>query len=301
MGTLHRTPIEVRLLETANRQQGLLRYDDLIALGLLPTAIQKRKEDCRLTRIHDQVYALGHTALRDEALWLAALWTCAADDALSHFTAAAFHGWRLMDPAGMLHVSTLGSTTSREDLKVHRVRRMDPIDIFRPGLFRVTSIPRTLVDLADVMPWKDFRTLADAQSHLRVDKIREAQLRAPGRAGRGRVTRLIEADDAHTKSEFERRFLLFLDTHQVPRPDGINVRVAGHTADCRYLRQKVVVELDGRAFHRRRSQMRSDRQRDGDYQLAGYRILRLVWDDLHPDDARQTADRLRGLLALAPV
>jgi len=42
---------------------------------------------------------------------------------------------------------------------------------------------------------------------------------------------------------------------------------------------------------------RADRHRDTDYQLAGFRILRLVWDDLHPDEVARTAGRVRAMLA----
>jgi very-short-patch-repair endonuclease len=112
------------------------------------------------------------------------------------------------------------------------------------------------------------------------------------------VTRLIEADDAHTKSEFERRFLRFLKAQQLPPPDALNEDVAGHKADCVYRTRHLVVELDGRAYHRRRAQMRADRHRDVDYQLDGYLILRLVWDDLHDDEAAATARRVRRMLRL---
>jgi hypothetical protein len=44
--------------------------------------------------------------------------------------------------------------------------------------------------------------------------------------------------------------------------------------------------------------MRADRNRDTDYQLAGHRILRLVWDDLHPTQVARTAERVRKMLAL---
>jgi very-short-patch-repair endonuclease len=82
--------------------------------------------------------------------------------------------------------------------------------------------------------------------------------------------------------------------------DGITIhRVAGHLADCVHRSARLVVELDGRAFHERRAQMRADRHRDTDYQLDGHRILRLVWDDLHPDEATRTAGRVRRMLALS--
>lgn len=282
--------------EQANRQFGLLRYENLVAGGLTLSAIATRLADHRLTRVHSRVYALGHTVLRDEGRWLAALWACEPGAVLSHCSAAAFHGWLTADPADTVHVSTTARNHSRTGLIVHRVKRLAPVDVFRPALFAVTTIPRMFVDLADVLSWPEYRALADAQPRLRVDKIREAQRRSRNRRGAPLVTRLIEADDAHTKSELERRFLRFLTAHGRPRPSALNVRVAGHKADCHYPAERLVVELDGRAFHRRRAQMRADRLRDTDYQLAGQRILRLLWDDLHPGEARRTADRIRRML-----
>ena len=265
--------------------------------GLTRSQIQRRVEACRLTVLFAGVYAFGHTVLRDEGRWLAALWTCGETAVLSHATAALFHGWPLElgdDPD--IHVTTTAHRRSRPGLRVHRVRSLAPTDVFRARLLTATTIPRTFVDLADVLTWSEYRALADAQNRLDLTAIRAAQERAPGRRGHALVTRLIEADDAHTKSEFERRFLRFLSAHGLPRPDGINVWVAGHKADCVYTARRLVVELDGRAHHARRGQMRADRARDTDYQLTGHRIMRLVWDDLHRDSAARTADRLRRML-----
>ncbi|UTI65935.1 endonuclease domain-containing protein [Paraconexibacter antarcticus] len=297
MTPLRRTHRDRRLFELANRQYGLIRHDQLIALGVAQHQVQAYLRNHRLTRVEADVYALGHTVLRDEGTWLAALWACGASDVLSHFTAGAFHGWRIPAGDGRIHLSTTDETTSRGDLAVHRVKSIPVVDVFRKAPFVVTTIPRTLVDLADVMDWQAFRRLADDLPSLDIARIRAAQDRAPGRAGRGRVRRLIEADDAHTKSEFERRFVRFCRRQGLPHPDELNHRIAGHSADCVYLGPRLVVELDGRAFHERRSQMRADRHRDTDYQLAGFRVLRLVWDDLHADETARTVARLRAFLA----
>ncbi|WP_354701381.1 hypothetical protein DSM112329_01695 [Paraconexibacter sp. AEG42_29] len=300
MGALRRKPAEERLLTTADDQEGLLRYDDLVAHGLDRNAIRSRRESCRLNRVFDGVYAFGHRQLREEAYWLAALWSCGEDDVLSHFTAAAYHGWRIEASDGRVHVSTTAETTTRTDLAVHRVKTLPRRDVFRSDPYRVTTIPRTLVDLADVMTWPDYRALADSLPSLHLGAIRGAQQRAPNRSGRGRVRRLTEADDAHTKSEFERRYLRFSRAHGLPLPDELNVKRAGHKADCVYRTpRQLIVELDGRAYHERRDQMRADRRRDFDYQVEGFLILRLVWDDLHRDSAAATADRVRKMLAIA--
>jgi very-short-patch-repair endonuclease len=290
------TDTDKRLLGVANGQFGLLRHADLVAHGLSRSVIARRLAAGRLTRVHDLVYAFGHTVLRDEGRWLAALWACGPDAVLSHATGAAYHRWTTEDPTAPVHVTTTGTIRSREGIVVHRVRRLQRVDVFRPHPFAVTTMPRTLVDLGDVLAWDEYRALADGLASLRVDKIRQAQARAPKRRGSPLVRRLIDADDAHTKSAFERRFLRFLHTHHLPRPDALNARVAGHRADCVFREQRLVVELDGRAFHRRRAQMRADRRRDTDYQLAGHRILRLVWDDLHPGEAARTAERVRRML-----
>lgn len=307
-GRTDRQARERELRALAERQFGLLRREDLCAAGLTADAIKGRLDTCRLTRVQGGVYAFGHAALRDEGRWLAALWTCGGDAALSHLTAAAYFGWplpgdrwdrstaRKRHAEHPVHVSVTGSRRSRDGLIVHRVRRLDRVDVFRPHPLCVTTMPRTLVDLADVLTWPQYRAVADALRRLNVPAIRAAQHRSPNRPGAPLVTRLVAADDAHTKSEFERRFLRFVDTHIVARPDALNEWVAGQKADCVYHERRLVVELDGRAHHQRRGQMRADRHRDIAYQAAGYRIMRLVWDDLHPTEAPATVTRLRKLL-----
>ncbi len=90
-----------------------------------------------------------------------------------------------------------------------------------------------------------------------------AQRRTPGRRGRGTVQRLLEADEAHTKSELERRFLRFLRRHGLPRPDGLNVRVAGFRADCRLPRRAASSSSStGARSTSAVAQMAADRLRD---------------------------------------
>lgn len=290
------TAREEALFALANRQLGILRSDQLRAAGLGRGAIERRLAARRLTRLHHGIYAFGHTALTTEGLWLAAMWAGGARVLLSHNSAAVFHGMRHAAVDEPIHLSTTGSAKTRPGVVVHRVRTLGRADVFRAHPLVVTTIPRTLIDLADVLPWGEYRAVADSLPQLRIDNVRRAQERAPGRRGAAQVKRLIEADDAHTRSEFERRYLRFSKMHGLPGPDRLNQRVASHRADCIYDQELVVVELDGRAYHQRRAQMRADRARDRDYQRAGYRILRLVWDDLHPAQAVRTAADLRDFL-----
>jgi very-short-patch-repair endonuclease len=290
-----RNSVDKVLLEKANRQFGVLKLADLEEAGLTRSQISRRVKAGRLTRLHPQVYCLGHTALTDKGRWLAALWACGEGAVLSHATAVAFHGYGSAE--GDIHVTARGAARDYDGVVVHRVRQLDSRDVFHDHPFAVTTIPRMLVDCADLMPYSGLREVADQLPYLRLDRIKHAQDRAPNRKGAPSITRLLDADSGHTKSEFERRYLRTCTTYGLAKPDDTNQRIAGHKADCVYRHARLVIELDGRAYHRRRREMRRDRRRDSDYQLAGYRILRLVWDDLHRDEAGQTADRIRRFLA----
>ncbi|MBA2348811.1 MAG: type IV toxin-antitoxin system AbiEi family antitoxin domain-containing protein [Solirubrobacterales bacterium] len=295
MTHLGSTPRELELLALANRQHGVVHGDQLRRRGLDATAIYRRTCVGRLTRLHDGVFAWGHSALTDEGRWLSALWACGPESALSHWSCAAcLHVGK--EPNTEVHISTTRSITSRPGIVVHRVKRLDPIDVRRRGLLRHTAVPRTLIDLADVGSFAELRAATDTLRTFSPVALAAAQRRAPGRPGRGNVTRLLEADQAHTKSELERRYLRLLRRHGLPRPSGLNVWVGGHKADCVYEDQRLVVELDGRAYHLRRTQIDADHRRDEDYQLAGHLILRLLWDDFHAANEAATVVRVRRML-----
>ena len=296
MWTSEHTARELELLRTADAQHGVMRDAQLIAGGLSRASVDHRARTGRLTRLHDGVFSWGHNALTREGRWLAALWACGEGAVLSHTTAAAFHGIAREAGEGV-HVSTAnGSIHSRPGIIVHRVSRLDRADVQRMRQLRVTQIARTVVDLADVAGWEVVRGAVDALRRFSPAELRAAQRRAPGRSGRGVVSRLLEADEAHTKSELERLFLRFVRRHGLPRPDALNSWVAGFKADCLYSAARLVVELDGRAHHQRRRAMAADRLRDEGYQLAGHRIQRFLWDDFHPAREPHTATRLRAML-----
>lgn len=60
--------------------------------------------------------------------------------------------------------------------------------------------------------------------------------------------------------------------------------------------ERLVVEVDGLAYHSSPAARRRDRRRDGDLVAAGYTVLRVTWVDLH-DDRDPLLARLSGLLA----
>ena len=69
-----------------------------------------------------------------------------------------------------------------------------------------------------------------------------------------------------------------------------------HEVDALWRGAALVVQLDGFAYHRTRRDRERDAATDADLELAGYRVLRLTWDDVTARSA-STARRLRRLLA----
>jgi very-short-patch-repair endonuclease len=117
----------------------------------------------------------------------------------------------------------------------------------------------------------------------------------PGCRGAQALRALVDAADAPTRSVFEDRFLSVCRRHRVP-PPLVNQRVAGYEVDMLWPRQRFIVELDGRAAHRTPQAFERDRARDGVLLEAGYGVLRITWQRLHREPARE-AGRLRRILA----
>lgn len=281
------------MVEMAERREGLLRHRQLLELGLDKSAIGRRLDSGILHRKHREVYTLGHRLLRPRGEWIAAVWAVPGC-VLSHHSAAAFHGWRT--PCAVQHVTTIRAATSREGLVIHRVATLWSVDVERHADLAVTTPARTIVDLASVLTWPELRAIADRVRTLDVPEIRAAWERASHWRGAANIRRLCERLSAHTKSEFERRYLRFCKRHGVPLPDAVNERVGGVLADCHYEARRVVIELDGRAFHSRQDQMRADRRRDRKLLRAQVATVRLVWEDLDDDTAAETAADLRFIL-----
>jgi very-short-patch-repair endonuclease len=72
--------------------------------------------------------------------------------------------------------------------------------------------------------------------------------------------------------------------------------VEGELVDALWREQRVIVELDGFAFHKSRAQFEADRARDAKLQVAGYRVLRITQQRLQ-NEPEAVLEDLRRLLS----
>ena len=78
----------------------------------------------------------------------------------------------------------------------------------------------------------------------------------------------------------------------------VNSRVAGYEVDFLWPAERLIVEVDGYAFHSTRTAFERDRLRDADLQARGYRVIRVTWRQL-VDESEAVLARLAQALRMA--
>lgn len=271
----------------AARQHGVVSRAQLLNAGVTRTMIEQRLATGQLIPLHRGVYAVGHAHLRPNGYRLAAVLAVGPGAALSHRDAAALHGIR--DGGGTrIDVSTPADRRSTERIRVHGRRRLDPRDVTSIEGIAVTTVSRTLVDLAEVLPTDAVgKALSEAerQRTLDVAGIEAALERVRGRRGpatarlRAALAELAATGTTVTRSGLEDRFLTLLAAHDVPRPV-TNVHVAGYEWDAVWAPARLAVELDGWDTHKTRRAFQHDRTKANALTATGWAVLRFTHDDV---------------------
>jgi very-short-patch-repair endonuclease len=236
------------------------------------------------------VYALAPSSvLRPEGRWLGAVLACGDGAALSHRSAAAL--WGILDERWAF-VDVTTSARGRkgcEGIRLHRTRRLDVSDVEVVRGVRVTSVERTLMDLADVVPLRVLRRAARQAEVLQLP-VGAPREKAHGRRGAPSLDALSlqRADLAFTRSELESRFLRLCRRFRTPTPE-VNVVIEGIECDFVWRDAQLVVEADGHRFHGTRSAFEEDRRRDVALGRAGWRIARFTYAQITREPAEVAA------------
>jgi hypothetical protein len=163
----------------------------------------------------------------------------------------------------------------------------------------VTTPARTLLDLAEVVDeWRLERAFeeADRLRLLKAGALEEVCARSHGRRALRPIRRLIDAarEPLLTRSPLEERFVDFCRRQRLP-PPVTNASILGFEVDVLWPAERLIVELDGFAFHHHRAAFERDRARDARLQAAGYRVIRLTHRRLESEPA-SVATEIRRLL-----
>jgi hypothetical protein len=251
---------------------------------------------------------------RQRATLLATARRLAPDAVISHLSAATLHGLPLWLPLGQqptdrLQVSRDRRTGARRSpyVDLHSAALPQEEVVCMDGLL-VTSVARTIADLARSLPFEQALVPADAALHrhrttrAELDRAIERGAHRPGNTA---ARRLVAFADAGAESPGESRSRLAIQRAGLPAPRlQHELRLDQRTwrVDFWWDRAGLVGEFDGRVKYGRALAPDADpgeavfaeKRREDALRAAGFSVVRWTWSDL--SDFAPTAQRLRQAL-----
>jgi very-short-patch-repair endonuclease len=278
MGPPDRTVEEV-IGRIARRQHGVVTRAQLLAAGVSAKEIKRRVQKKALLRVHPGVYRVGHQAPSVEARYMAAVLACGEGALLSGRAAA--HLWGLTKGSAPPPEVTAPRERRIKGIRTRRARRRETEATTRHSI-PITTVPRTLVDLASLLSLDDLaRACHEAGAkHGTTPRHVEAVLANRPTAPGARKLRKVMHGDVHvTLSKLERRFLERLTDANLPLPK-TNKPAGSKRVDCRWADHQLTVELDSYRFHNSRHAWEHDRRREREAHARGDEFRRYTRDDV---------------------
>ena len=288
-------PAHQYVQQLAIRQHGVVGRRQLLSIGIGSGLIEHSLKVGRLVPVFRGVYAVGRPIGSHRSAWMAASLAGGPTCVVSGATSAAV--WGFMKPSSRLEVSrveahslTMEGLTAHHDrlrLTGHRSGLLPAERTYR-GPIPVMSVAGTLVQLAGSLEENDLRRAFIEASRC-------------GLVGRGTLHKCVEQWHpglTRTRSVLEGEFLLLCPRSGIEAPE-VNVRLCGLEVDCLWRQERVIVELDGRAFHEDGFSFERDRIRQNTLVKAGYLVFRWTWKMVVDEPAEPVRDLKDALDARA--
>jgi hypothetical protein len=227
---------------------------------------------------------------------MAAVLACGPGAALSHRSGADHLDLRRTQRAAVDVTTLTQRGRKRPGIDAHRAKGLAAADVTVVRGIPCTTVPRTLLDLAEVLDRRGLERAIERAEQLRLfdlTAVEEALERAEGRPGASKLQDLLGCDLRRpklTKRELEERFLRLCNEAELPQPQ-VNVWIPfaegdGVEADFLWREQRLAVETDGWETHGTRQAFERDRLRDQRLAVAGWRVIRFTWRQIAEEPAR---------------
>jgi len=282
-----------RIVDLASKQFGVVTRADLATTEASWKWLRGRLATGEWKRVHRGVFRLGCNQPTLDEREMAALLAAGDGAVLSHTSAARRLGLEV--PRGdsvQLTIPESRKATVR-GAKVWRSRALSPSDVTTRRGFRMTNLPRTMIDLASILDDGELRAAFD--SAIRQDKSnvgwisRILHRHGPGRRGVGRLRAVV--DEYRRGDEVPDSVLESLGvelakaTGRKPRLHWDVVDEGRHVAevDLAWPELRLCVQFDGWKTHGTRAAFVRDRACDRELFPLGWTVLRYTWDDVVHD------------------
>jgi hypothetical protein len=274
-----------RLRRAAARHLGLFTRADALCCGFSEYQVRRRIATGEWQRVHGKVLAFQGRQVTP-LIMAAAAQLAVPGSVVAGPSAALWYGlpvdgtvrWLWTGPCG--RASVPGVRILRDPLAEADVCHADGIPITDPG--------RTVFDCLRLLPDDAALKVMDRALQQGWTTFGELVRRLhdhAGRRGAPRLVRLVRAAGAGSHSAAERRAATLL------RSAGITGWTANAAirdsagligrGDLVFAVARLVVELDGWAFHSDPARFQRDRTRQNRLVTAGWTVLRFTWADLH--------------------
>jgi very-short-patch-repair endonuclease len=288
--------VEQDLARIAGSAHGVVTRAQLVRAGITPEEIKQRVARGTLLREHRGVYRVGHRAPSVEARYLAAVWACGEGAVLCGRAAGYLLG--IVKGAPAAPDVTAPKVRRVEGVTTRRSRRIDPEHVASWRGIPVTTVARTLVDLAAVLSAENLARAcheAGIRHGTTPDDVDAVLARRPNSPGAAKLREILRGEVRVTLSKLEARFLGRLREAGLMLPQ-TNRPAGGRRVDCRWPEWRLTIELDGYRYHRSRHAWEQDRRREREARARGDEFRRYTYGDVFEDPAFMLAE-LRGLLA----
>jgi hypothetical protein len=299
---MHRA--DVVATELSLRQCGVFAGWQLDLAGIPKSVRQRRVQSGAWLRPHKSVYALPSVvATYEQQLWVACL-AVSPDAVVSHESAAEIHGVPNVVRGRLILTVAHSSWHRKPGVFVHQLSDVLPEQRTEIRGLPVTTIPRTIVDLAAVVHPARLRHVVEDTKHARLTTYEAIGtcLASVARRGKPGVRSLTLALDtlaggqAVSTSTLERRTIELISRYALPMPVDQypfpGRQFVEGCVDFAYPEAKLILETDGRRWHSRIREITRDRERDLEAARHGWQTLRFLYEHV-VDDPANTAETIR--------
>ena len=287
-------PTAVTLRELLACHDGVITLAQAESVGLNRSAVQRRVAAGEWRRVGRGVYFVADREVSTRARLRAACWSVGSHAALSGASAAWWH--RLIDEPP--RVVTVTARRGRHPGAVTAVtvvhRDLDAVDVVERSGLLMTAVPLTVLDTAagTGMGVLDSALLRGRAS---LEQLLAAHARYPGRRGSAVTGVMLRRAASGARSEAERLLVRLLRRAAIGGWTA-NSEVCGFPVDVVFDAERVLVEIDGMAFHSDAHAFQHDRTRQNILVANGWTILRFTWADL-TERPQYVVSQIRAALA----
>jgi Protein of unknown function (DUF559) len=297
-----------RILELAVRQDLMFTHRQATELGGSEKMISTRLHSGAWRHVYRGLYALPGPVLTSRAQLRAATLHL-RDAAVSHESAAELHGVSFV-PLGRRVVTVPNGANHRSPFaQVHESLWLPGRHLTTVAGMPVTDRVRTLLDLSAVLrPGRLVQVVGHAlAAHPTSADALLAAYETWTRRGRRRSAVLGKVLEAHLgdsppTSELEYQTLALIRRAGLLEP---TLQAAFDwlpptpgTVDFAYVERRLLIEVEGRAWHTRDADFERDRRRDVEAALRGWTVLRFTWRQVR-HEPEYVVDAVRRALARA--